>query len=77
MQQCDVGSVSVEAAAAIDPFVTRDGGVRFSAGVTGMLKLGWLQPAATLAAIRTPDGWGATLSLDLAAVLRPREPHPI
>jgi len=40
--------------------------------VTGMLKLGWLQPGATVAAVRTPDGWGATISLDLAAVWRPR-----
>lgn len=72
MQQCDLGSVSIESALAYDPFVERDGGLRWSAGVTGMLKLGWLQPAATLAAVRTPDGWGATLSVDLAAVWHPR-----
>jgi hypothetical protein len=76
MQQCDLGSVSVETAVAYDPFVERDGGLRISAGITGMLKLGWLQPAATLAAIHTPDGWGATLSVDLAAVMRPRESEP-
>jgi hypothetical protein len=72
MQQCDLGSVSVETALAYDPFVDDDGGLRWSAGVTGMLKLGWLQPAATLAAVRTPDGWGATIALDLAAVWQPR-----
>lgn len=72
MQQCDLGSVSVETALAYDPFVDRDGGLRWSAGVTGMLKLGWLQPAATVAAVRTPDGWGGTISLDLAAVWQPR-----
>lgn len=72
MQQCDLGSVSVETALAYDPFVDHDGGLRWSAGVTGMLKLGWLQPAATVAAVRTPDGWGATISLDLAAVWQPR-----
>ncbi|HUS30130.1 MAG TPA: hypothetical protein VMZ53_16600 [Kofleriaceae bacterium] len=71
MQQCDLGSVSFETALSYDPFV-EDGGLRWSAGITGMLKSRWLQPAATLAAIRTPDGWGATLSLDLAATLQPR-----
>jgi hypothetical protein len=77
MQQCDLGSVSLETAIAYDPFVERDGGLRFSAGITGMLKMGWLQPAATLATIRTPDGWGATLSLDLAAVLQPHYAEPL
>jgi hypothetical protein len=72
MQQCDLGSISVETALAYDPFVDRDGGLRWSAGVTGMLKLGWLQPAATVAAVRTPDGWGGTIALDLAAVWQPR-----
>jgi hypothetical protein len=37
-----------------------------------MLKLGWLQPAATVAAVHTPDGWGATISLDLAVVWQQR-----
>jgi hypothetical protein len=73
MQQCDLGSITLETALAYDPFVERDGGLRWSAGVTGMLKLGWLQPAATLAAVRTPDGWGATLAIDVAAVWRPRQ----
>jgi hypothetical protein len=41
MQQCDLGWISLETALAYDPFVERDGGVRWSAGVTGMLKLGW------------------------------------
>jgi hypothetical protein len=71
MQQCDLGSISVETALAYDPFVDRDGGLRWSAGVTGMLKMGWLQPAVTLAAVRTPDGWGGTIALDLAAVMQP------
>ena len=72
MQQCDLGSISLEAALAYDPFVERDGGLRWSAGVTGMLKLGWLQPAATLAAVHTADGWGGVIALDLAAVWQPR-----
>jgi hypothetical protein len=72
MQQCDLGSISLETALAYDPFVDRDGGLRWSAGVTGMLKLGWLQPAATVAAVRTPDGWGANIAVDLAAVWQPR-----
>ncbi len=72
MQQCDLGSITLETALAYDPFADRDPGLRWSAGVTGMLKLGWLQPAATIAAIRTPDGWGGTLAVDLAAVWRPR-----
>ncbi len=46
IEQCDLDSVSVETALAYDPFVDRDGGLRWSAGLTGMLKLGWLQPAA-------------------------------
>lgn len=77
MQQCDLGSITVETALAIDPFVERDTGLRWSAGITGMLKVGWLQPAATLAAVRTPEGWGGTLSLDLAAVLYPRHAEPL
>lgn len=68
MQQCDLGSITVESALSYDPFVDRDGGLRWSAGVTGMLKLGWLQPAATVAAVRTPEGWGGSIALDLAAV---------
>jgi hypothetical protein len=72
MQQCDLGSVSLETVLAYDPFVDRDGGLRWSAGVTGMLKLGWLQPAVTAAVVRTPDGWGGTIALDLAAVWQPR-----
>jgi hypothetical protein len=72
MQQCDLGSISVETAFAYDPFVEHDGGLRWSAGVTGMLKLGWLQPAATIAAVRTGDGWRGAIALDLAAVWQPR-----
>jgi hypothetical protein len=79
MQQCDIGSVSLETALAYDPFVEEDGGLRWSAGITGMLKLGSsFQPAATLATIRTPDGWGVTLAVDLAATLgHHREPVPL
>jgi hypothetical protein len=72
MQQCDLGSITLETALAYDPFVDRGGGLRWSAGVTGMLKLGWLQPAATLAAVRTHDGWGGAIAVDLAAVWQPR-----
>jgi hypothetical protein len=72
MQQCDLGSITLETALAYDPFVDRNGGLRWSAGVTGMLKLGRLQPAATVAAVRTPDGWGGAIALDLAAVWEPR-----
>ena len=77
MQQCDLGSITVETALAYDPFVDGDDGLRWSAGVTGMLKLGWLQPAATIAAVRTPDSWGATIAVDLAAVWYPRHSNAL
>lgn len=70
MQQCDLGSITLETALAYDPFV--DDGLRWSGGVTGMLKLGWLQPAATIAAVRSADGWGGAIAIDLAAVMQPR-----
>jgi hypothetical protein len=76
MQQCDLGSFSFDTAVSYDPFV-RDGGVRVSGGISGMLKLkgGSFQPAGTLAAVHTPDGWGATLLLDLGVLWGARQPE--
>ena len=53
------------------------GRTRFSAGVTGRLARtngqgGWLHPVSTLATVRTPEGWGATIAVDLAASARTR-----
>lgn len=67
------GTVSFDTALAVDPTDHGDLRTRFSAGVTGRLastdgKGWWVQPALTLATVRTPDGWGATIAVDLAAV---------
>ncbi|NVB76995.1 MAG: hypothetical protein HOV81_01250 [Kofleriaceae bacterium] len=68
---------SVETALSVDPFVDLEPNLRWSAGITGRLVRrdgnGWfLQPALSLATVRTPDGWGATLALDIAASGKPR-----
>ncbi len=68
---------SVETALSVDPFIDFDPRLRWSAGVTGRLVRrdgeGWfLQPALSLATVRTPEGWGATLALDLTASGTPR-----
>jgi len=72
-----LGTVSFDTAIALDPTDHGDLRTRFSAGVTGRLARtdgtgGSLQPALTLATVRTPEGWGATLALDLAASARLR-----
>ena len=71
------GSLSFDTVAAIDPLVDFDWRLRWSTGITGRLARrdgrGWfIQPALTLAAVRTPDGWGGTLMLDLAATGQPK-----
>lgn len=76
MFACDHLTVSLETALAYDPFVYRDAGFRWSTGITG--RVGgrdghhWFQPALTLATVRTPEGWGGTIALDLAAASPPR-----
>ena len=77
MAQCSHVAVSVESALAWDPFVYTDGGLRWSTGITGRWTRGWFQPALTLAAVRTPDGWGGTIALDLAASAQPRYAEPL
>lgn len=70
------GTLSLDTAISLDPFVGRDANVRWSAGITGRLArfdgTGWyLHPALSLAVVRTPDGWGGNLMFDLAASARP------
>ena len=77
MIQNEVGAVAVESAIAFDPFVAHGGGMRMSAGITGGMTFGWLRAAATLATVRTPDGWSGTLALDLAASSAPRRAEPL
>ncbi len=64
--------VSVDTVLAMDPTDEGDMNVRWSTGVTTRFApttgLGsWLQPAITLAMVRTPDGWGGTIAIDIAA----------
>jgi hypothetical protein len=77
MFACDHLTVAFETALAYDPFVYRDPGMRWSTGVTGRFggreSHHWFQPAVTLATVRTPEGWGGTVALDLAASAPP--PH--
>jgi len=66
-----LGTVSFDTALALDPTDHGDLRTRFSAGVTGRLartdgSRATIQPALTLATVRTPDGWGATIAIDLA-----------
>ena len=44
--------------------------VRWSTGLTARLNHPRIQPAVTVAAVRGVDGWGGTVSIDLAAVAR-------
>jgi hypothetical protein len=65
-------TVSIDTVLAMDPTDQGDMNVRWSTGVTGRLgspngRGSWLQPALTLAMVRTPDGWGGTIALDIAA----------
>jgi hypothetical protein len=69
-------SLSFDTAISVDPLVDFEPKVRWSAGITGRLArrdgAGWfLQPALTLATMRTPDGWVGTLALDIAAARSP------
>jgi hypothetical protein len=67
------GTVSIDTVLAMDPTDHADMNVRWSTGITGRLantnphRGSWLQPALTLAMVRTPEGWGGTIALDLAA----------
>jgi len=65
------GSLSFDTALAVDPTDHGNLRTRFSAGVTGRLARpdgmgSMFQPALTLATVRTPEGWGATVALDFA-----------
>lgn len=65
-------TVSLDSVVAMDPTDRADMRVRWSTGVTGRFApttgLGsWFQPGVTLAMVRTPDGWGGTIALELAA----------
>jgi hypothetical protein len=70
---------SFDTALALDPLVDVEvePKLRWSAGVTGRLARrdgrGWfIQPALTLATVRTPEGWSGTIALDLAASGQPK-----
>jgi hypothetical protein len=70
-------TVSFDTAVSVDPLVDFEPKLRWSAGITGRLARrdgkGWfIQPALTLATIRTPEGWVGTLALDLAAATAPK-----
>ncbi|MBA3452813.1 MAG: hypothetical protein H0T42_06970 [Deltaproteobacteria bacterium] len=74
------GTVSFDTVLALDPTDHGDLRTRFSAGVTGRLartdgRGSWFHPALTLATVRTPEGWGATVAVDLAASARDRRRH--
>ena len=71
------GTISVDTALALDPLVDFEPKLRWSAGITGRLARRdgtgfFLQPALTIAALRTPEGWAGTLAIDLAATGRSR-----
>jgi hypothetical protein len=74
------GSLSFDTAVAIDPLIDFDSRLRWSGGITGRLARrdgrGWLiQPALTIATVRTPEGWAGTLLFDLAAAGRKKRPY--
>lgn len=65
-------TVSIDSVLAMDPRDRGELNVRWSTGLTTRFAptsgLGsWMQPGITIAMVRTPDGWGATLAIDLAA----------
>lgn len=65
-------SISLDTVIAMDPTDSGAMNVRWSTGVTGRLgspdpeRTAWYLPALTLALVRTPEGWGGTIALDLA-----------
>ena len=70
-------TISVDSALSVDPFVDFEPKLRWSTGLTARLVRrdgdGWFfQPALSIAAVRTPEGWGATLAFDVAASGTPR-----
>jgi hypothetical protein len=69
------GTVSLDTVLAIDPTDTGTLNTRWSTGITGRLarpdgRGAWFHPALTVALVRTPDSWGWTFALDLAATGR-------
>lgn len=65
-------TVSIDTVLAMDPTDRGDMNVRWSTGITGRFApttgLGsWFQPGLTLAMVRTPEGWGGTIALEIAA----------
>ena len=73
----ELGTLSFDTAISLDPLVDFEPKLRWSAGVTGRLARvegggWWLQPALTIATIRTPDGWAITTALDLAITGQPK-----
>ncbi|MDB4961894.1 MAG: hypothetical protein JWP01_1893 [Myxococcales bacterium] len=71
-----VFTISLDTALSI-PDPDGDSELRWSAGMTTSLARldgsgSRLQPAFRIATVRTGDGWGATLSLELAATAKPR-----
>ena len=69
-------TVSFDSALALDPTDQGDLRTRWSAGVTGRIvrpdgRRSWLQPAVTVAVVRSPEGWSTTLAIDLAASAQP------
>jgi hypothetical protein len=78
MLACDMVALSFDTALALDPLVDFKPRLRWSAGITGRIarKQGggtFLQPAITLATVRTPEGWGGTIAFELAASGEPRQ----
>jgi hypothetical protein len=73
-------NLSVDTSLSLDPFVDRNVNLRWSSGLTGRLAFldgsGWfLQPALSLAVVRTLDTWSANLLFDLAATGKPRRSY--
>jgi hypothetical protein len=71
------GTLSFDTAVALDPLIDFEPQLRWSAGITGRLARrdgeGWfIQPALTIATVRTPEGWAGTLMFDLAASGKPK-----
>ncbi|HEY5943893.1 MAG TPA: hypothetical protein VIV40_00300, partial [Kofleriaceae bacterium] len=77
MIACKRGTLSFDTALALDPLIDFEPKLRWSAGIIGRLAQRdgdgfFLQPAITLATVRTPQGWAGTLLFDLLASGRPK-----
>ncbi len=67
-----------DAVISADPFVDDRTNLRFGAGLTARYarpdgRRSVIQPAVTLATVRTHDGWSASLLLDLTASMSPKD----